>query len=184
MMSFFAQKHTKITAFHLVSSHPEDMTEKLLFHSKWKKAVLVVPLLATEYTEEENRPVFENIVKQLSAVEYLSHIIFGLDGASNEEANELAEILKLHGLTNFLIQHNNGSGFASIYEKLSEAGFAIDDPGKGRNMFLSFGIALALGAQCIGVIDADIRTFDHKMIDRLFYASVWLMQILGRLIAN
>ena len=62
-MSFFAQKHTKITAFHLVSPHPEDMTEKLLFHSKWKKAVLVVPLLVTEFTKRENRPVFENIVK-------------------------------------------------------------------------------------------------------------------------
>ncbi|MCG6946613.1 MAG: hypothetical protein LJE87_14870 [Deltaproteobacteria bacterium] len=174
MMSFFAQKHTKITAFHLVSPHPEDMTEKLLFHSKWKKAVLVVPLLATEYTEEENRPVFENIVEHLSKVEYLSRIIFGLDGASDQEANELAEILRTHGLTNFLIQHNNGPGFASIYEKLTEAGFAIDQPGKGRNMFLSFGIALALGAQCIGVVDADIRTFDHKMIDRLFYPVVVL----------
>ncbi|MGD8877999.1 MAG: hypothetical protein PVH75_09615, partial [Syntrophobacterales bacterium] len=174
MMSFFAQKHTKITAFHLVSPHPQDMNEKLLFHSKWKKAVLVLPLLVTEFTEKQNRPVFENIVKHLSTVEYLSHIIFGLDGASNEEAKELAEILKSHGLTNFLIQHNKGSGFTSIYEKLSEAGFGLDEPGKGRNMFLSFGIALALGAECIGVVDADIRTFDRKMIDRLFYPVVVL----------
>jgi glucosyl-3-phosphoglycerate synthase len=41
-------------------------------------------------------------------------------------------------------------------------------------MFLSFGIALALGAQSIGVIDADIRTFDRKMIDRLFFPVVAL----------
>jgi len=173
-MSFFAQKHTKITSFHLLGPQPLDMKTKLRFHSKWKKAVLVVPLLVTEFTDEENLPVFKNIVKHLREVKYLSHIIFGLDGANVDEANMLADILKSYGLKNFLIQHNNGPGFSSIYEKLSQAGFAIDEPGKGRNMFLSFGIALALGAQCIGVVDADIRTFDRKLIDRLFYPVVVL----------
>ena len=150
------------------------MVDKLLLHTKWKKAVLVVPLLATEFTEKENRPVFDNIVEQLAAVAYLSHIIFGLDGASDEEALKLADILRSKGLNNFLIQHNDGAGFASIYKKLSEAGFRLDQPGKGRNMFLSFGIALALGAQSIGVIDADIRTFDRRIIDRLFFPVVVL----------
>ncbi len=173
-MSFFAQKHTKIASFHLLGPQPRDMKTKLRFHSKWKKAVLVVPLLVTEFTDEENLPVFKNIVKHLREVKYLSHIIFGLDGANVDEANMLADILKSYGLKNFLIQHNNGPGFSSIYEKLSQAGFAIDEPGKGRNMFLSFGIALALGAQCIGVVDADIRTFDRKLIDRLFYPVVVL----------
>ena len=135
-MSFFAQKHTKITTFHLLSFQPDEMSEKLLFHSKWKKAVLVVPLLATEFTEQENRPVFENIIEHLAQVEYLSRIIFGLDSASDKEALELADILKSKGLNNFLIQHNNGAGFASIYSKLSEAGFRLDQPGKGKNMFL------------------------------------------------
>jgi len=173
-MSFFAQKHTKITSFHLLGPHPRDMKTKLRFHSKWKKAVLVVPLLVTEFTDEENLPVFKNIVKHLREVKYLSHIIFGLDGANVDEANMLADILKSYGLKNFLIQHNNGPGFSSIYEQLSQAGFGLEEPGKGRNIFLSFGIALALGAQCIGVVDADIRTFDRKLIDRLFYPVVVL----------
>jgi len=173
-MSLFAQKHTKITSFYLLNQQQTEMTEKLHFHSRWKKAVLVLPLLATEFTEPENLPVFENIVEQLAQVDYLSHMIFGLDGASNKEAAMLADILKAHGLQEFLIQHNDGSGFASIYQKLSEAGFRLDQPGKGRNMFLSFGIALALGAQCIGVVDADIRTFERKLIDRLFYPVVVL----------
>ena len=112
-MSFFAQKHTKITTFSLLTSEQADMVEKLLFHSKWKKAVLVVPLLASEFTEKENRPVFDNIVEQLAAVAYLSHIIFGLDGASDEEALELADILRSKGLHNFLIQHNNGQAFCA-----------------------------------------------------------------------
>lgn len=173
-MSFFAQKHTKITTFSLLGPYPTDMKKQLRFHSKWKKAVLVVPLLASEFTEEENLPVFENIVRRLAEVKYLSHIIFGLDAATDEQAKMLTDILKSYGLKNYLVQHNRGHGFSSIYEKLSQAGFRLEEPGKGRNMFLSFGIALALGAQCIGVVDADIRTFDRKLIDRLFYPVVVL----------
>jgi glucosyl-3-phosphoglycerate synthase len=150
------------------------MKNKLRFHSKWKKSVLVVPLLATEFTEENNLPVFKNIVRHLKEVKYLSRIIFGLDAATEDEADMLADIVKSYGLKNFLIQHNRGQGFSSIYAKLSQAGFGFDEPGKGRNMFLSFGIALALGAQCIGVVDGDIRTFDRKLIDRLFYPVVVL----------
>ena len=41
-------------------------------------------------------------------------------------------------------------------------------------MFLSFGIALALGAQTIGLIDADIRTFKSVQLERLFYPIVVL----------
>jgi glucosyl-3-phosphoglycerate synthase len=145
------------------------MELELLQHSKWKKAVLIIPLLATEYTLPENRPVFENIVKHLAGVSYLSQIIFGLDRASEDDARELAGILNDHKVQNYLIQHNDGPGFSSIYGKLSDAGFRIEQPGKGRNMFMSFGIALAMGAQSIGLVDADIRTFSREQLDRLFY---------------
>ena len=41
-------------------------------------------------------------------------------------------------------------------------------------MFLSFGIAIALGAESIGLIDADIKTFKRIQLDRLFYPVVVL----------
>ena len=41
-------------------------------------------------------------------------------------------------------------------------------------MFISFGIAIALGAESIGLIDADIRTFERIQLDRLFYPIVVL----------
>ena len=122
-----------------------------------------------EYTLPENRPVFENIVKHLSSASYLSQIIFGLDKGTADDARELAGILNRYNVQNYLIQHNDGPGFSSIYHKLSEAGFRIDQPGKGRNMFMSFGIALAMGAHSIGLVDADIRTFGREQLDRLFY---------------
>jgi len=146
----------------------------LRLHSKWKKTVLIIPLLASEYTDSANYPVFENILKQLKSVRYISQVIFGLDKASEEEALRLRKLINNHGLRNCLIQWNDGPGFKSIYKQLNEAGFDFSEPGKGKNMFLSFGIAIALGAESIGLIDADIRTFKRVQLDRLFYPVVVL----------
>jgi len=168
-MSNFAQRHTKITSFYLLSKIHPSLKSELRHHSKWKKAVLVIPLLASEYTNPENRPVFENILKQLHSASFLSRIILGLDRAGDDDVRDLARLVDKHKLKNCLIQHNDGEGFSAIYRKLSDAGFGLDVPGKGRNMFLSFGIAIALGAQSIGIIDADIRTFHRRQLQRLFY---------------
>ena len=168
-MSNFAQKHTKITTFYLLTKSNPPMKSELRHHSKWKKAVLVMPLLASEYTDVQNRPVFENILKQLRSASYLSRIILGLDQADKADVRELARLLDHYEIKNCLIQHNDGPNFSLIYDKLSEAGFNLDLRGKGRNMFLSFGIAIALGARSVGLLDADIRTFRRVHLDRLFY---------------
>jgi glucosyl-3-phosphoglycerate synthase len=131
-------------------------------------------LLAGEFSDPENLPVFENILRQLKDVSYLSRIIFGLDSATEQEAFQLRDLIVKHRIKNYLIQWNEGPNFSGIYEKLNKAGFNISEPGKGKNMFLSFGIAIALGAESIGIIDADIRTFKRVQLDRLFYPVVVL----------
>lgn len=135
---------------------------------------MIVPLLATEYTNPDNLRVFQNILKQLKNVSYLSTIIFGLDGASKEDLFRLRDLIREAGIVEYLIQWNDGPGFKDIYKQLNDAGFYIHERGKGRNMFLSFGIAIALGAESIGLIDADIRTFKRTQLDRLFYPVVVL----------
>ncbi|MBN2568779.1 MAG: hypothetical protein JXB42_05055 [Deltaproteobacteria bacterium] len=139
-----------------------------------KRSVLVIPSLATEFTEAENRPVFENILKQLSSVSYLYKIVFGLDAATDDEAHELAGLIKSYGIKNYIIQHNEGAAFKALYKKLNDAGFALEQPGKGKNMFMSFGLAQALGARCVGLIDADIKTFHRRQLDRMFYPVIVL----------
>ncbi|MBW1997779.1 MAG: hypothetical protein JRJ29_07425 [Deltaproteobacteria bacterium] len=143
-------------------------------HSRWKKTVLIIPLLASEYTDPNNLPVFENILKQLRDTPYLSQIILGLDKASEQDAMLLRDLIQRYGLKNTLIQWNDGPGFSSIYERFSSAGFNIKEPGKGKNMFLSFGIAIALGAESIALLDADIKTFKRVQLDRLLYPVVVL----------
>ncbi|ROQ93605.1 hypothetical protein [Desulfosoma caldarium] len=168
-MSNFAQKHTKITTFYLLTSGNTRLKEELIHHSRWKKTVLVIPLLASEFTDPENRPVFENMLNELQGAPYISRILFGLDAATEKEARELSAMVQDRKLHNSLIVHNDGPGFSGIYDQLSQAGFALNVRGKGRNMFLSFGIALALGAQTVALLDADIRTFTCDQLDRLIY---------------
>jgi len=150
------------------------LRSQLKLHSRWKKTVLIIPLLASEYTDPSNLPVFRNILRHLRRMAYLSNIVFGLDKATEGEAFQLRDLIQSMGLKNYLIQWNDGLGFSSIYRQLNEAGFNISEPGKGKNMFISFGIAIALGAESIGLIDADIRTFKGIQLDRLFYPIVVL----------
>lgn len=173
-MSDFSQNRTRITTFHILEQDRKHLRNQLRLFSKWKKTVLIIPLLATEYTEPENLPVFENILKQLSDIRYLSNIIFGLDRASSEDAMMLKSLIGKHGIRHSIIQWNDGPDFSSIYDKLNEAGFQVQEPGKGKNMFLSFGIAIALGAEAIALLDADIRTFNRAQLERLLYPVVAL----------
>ena len=173
-ISDFSQHSGQITTFHILQQDRTSLRPQLRLHSKWKKTVLIIPLLATEYSDPENQPIFENILRQLKGVTYVSNIIFGLDRATEKDAFLLKDLIDSTGLKNHLIQWNDGPGFRGIYEKLNQAGFDISEPGKGRNMFLSFGIAIALGGHSIGLIDADIRTFERVQLDRLFYPVVAL----------
>lgn len=168
-MFTFSQKHTKLTSLYLYSGKPDELTPRLRKHARGMRPVLVVPTLATEFTLPENRPVFLNMLKQLSRIKYLYKIIFGVDAATDDEALDLARLIKSYEIKNFIIQHNSGPAFTALYEQLGEAGFRHTQPGKGKNMFMSFGVAQALGSKCIGVLDADIRTFHRKQLDRLFF---------------
>ncbi|MDY6972874.1 MAG: hypothetical protein SV775_11145 [Thermodesulfobacteriota bacterium] len=135
---------------------------------------MIIPLLASEYTDPGNLPIFQNILRQLKSITYVSRFIFGLDKATEKDALVLRDLIRSSGIKNHLIQWNDGPGFGGIYRQLNEAGFNINEPGKGKNMFLSFGVAIALGAESVGLIDADIRTFRREQVDRLFYPVVVL----------
>ena len=173
-MSDFSQNRTRITTFHILEQDKKHLRQQLRLFSKWKKIVLIIPLLSSEFTNSENLPVFENLLRQLGEIRYLSNIIFGLDRATSEEASQLGSLIRKYGIRNSIIQWNDGPAFSRVYERLNEAGFNIQEPGKGKNMFLSFGIAVALGAESIALLDADVRTFNHVQLERLLYPVVVL----------
>jgi glucosyl-3-phosphoglycerate synthase len=167
-MSEYSQKSTKITTFHRLSEDT-DILDELISHSRWKKPVLVIPALASEFTDPQNRPVFENILKELKGATYLNDIIIGLDAATQADVNLLKKIVSEIGLPKVLIQWNDGPHFKGIYERLESAGIDLSERGKGRNVFMSFGVAIVLSATSVGLLDADIRTFRRTQLDRLFF---------------
>ncbi|MFP4475576.1 MAG: hypothetical protein ACLFOY_08430 [Desulfatibacillaceae bacterium] len=150
------------------------LKSQLRENARKKRPALIVPILASEYSDSENRPVFENILNNLRQITYLHKLVFGLDAASEEEAFLLRDLLKEHEIKNYVIQWNSGPTFSEFYDRLNDAGFGLTKPGKGKNMFLGFGIALALGAKTVGLVDGDIRRFDRVQLDRLLYPVVVL----------
>ncbi|MDY6836340.1 MAG: hypothetical protein SWH78_00070 [Thermodesulfobacteriota bacterium] len=167
-MSEYSQKSTRITNIYQLGDEA-GILEKLTRLAHWKKPVLIIPALASEFTDSENRPVFENILQELAGATYLSNIILGLDAAVEQDVVLLREIIDNLGLHNVLIQWNDGPHFRRLYELLQSSGIDLSQRGKGRNVFMSFGVAIALSATCIGLLDADIRTFRRPQLDRLFY---------------
>jgi len=167
-VSEYSQKSTKITNIYQLSDET-NIVDKLSQHAHWRKPVLIIPALASEFTHSENRPVFENILRELRGATYLSDIILGLDAATEKDVVLLQEIIDNIGLHNVLVQWNDGPHFGRLYEMLESAGIDLSQRGKGRNVFMSFGVAMALSATCVGLIDADIRTFRRTQLDRLFY---------------
>ncbi len=167
-MPSFAQTHSRVTTYYLLKGDI-DLQEKLKLAAKWRKPVLIIPALASEFNDPANRPVFENIIQELSGAEYLAQIIFGLDGATEDDVRLCIDILKKFDLKNYVIQWNDGPSMKGIYTFLEEQGFDLSRSGKGRNVFMGFGVALALGATTVGLLDADIRTFKREQLDRLFF---------------
>ena len=162
-----------VTTFRiLVDQDRQQLAAMLKKHAGTNKPILIVPLLASEYTLPENLPVFENILSNLSQAEYLDKIIFGLDQASQSEMQFLQELVQKHHIRQAVIQWNDGPVFGKIYQMLNDAGMVSLEPGKGKNIFLGIGIALALNAKVVGILDADIRSFDCIQIDRLLYPVV------------
>ena len=165
-MPSFAQTHSRVTSYFLLEK-TQDLSRRLRHAARWKKPVLIVPALASEFSDPQSLPVFENIVRQLSGANYLAEIIFGLDGATEEDVRRCISILNERGLKNYVIQWNDGPAISSVYQQIQDAGFDLSRRGKGRNVFMGFGVAIAVGATSVGLLDADIRTFRRRQLDRL-----------------
>jgi glucosyl-3-phosphoglycerate synthase len=156
-MSNFSQKSTKITDFYQLSDEV-DLLKKLIRFSRWKKPVLIIPALASEFTLPESRPVFENILRELKGAQYLAKIILGVDQATKDDIEQLYGIIADIGIDNLFVQWNDGPHFSGLYDLMQDAGIDLSRRGKGRNLFMSFGVAIAIGATSVGLLDADIKT--------------------------
>ena len=146
----------------------DDIEAELKLFSGYRPMELVLPCL---YSELEG-PALRHIVGQISKVDYLNHVIIGLDRADEAQyraAHSFFQNLKQP----FSLLWNDGPRIQNIHSQLVERGLAPTEPGKGRNVWYCFGYMLAARDMfAIGLHDCDIVTYDRSLLARLMYPVV------------
>ena len=85
-ISGFSQNRTQTTTFHIIKQDRKCLRIQLRRHSKWKKTVRNIPLLARAFADASNLQAFENSLRQLRDTTDRSQIILRPNGSSESEA--------------------------------------------------------------------------------------------------
>ena len=167
-MSEFSQNGT-ISTLHDFGTRSTDEIEKdLLKFSKERKMELILPCL---YTELEGSAL-PNIVEEISKTKYLDHIIVGLDRANEKQAKEAWKFFRKLK-TSFSILWNDGPALKKLDQELKKKDLSPNELGKGRNVWYCIGMSIARDtARSVALHDCDIKTYDRRMLAKLFYPVV------------
>ncbi len=145
-----------------------DIEKELKAFSKERKMELILPSL---YSELEGNAL-PKIVTEISKTNYLNHIIIGLDRANKKQAQMAWKFFKK--LKNpFTILWNDGPRLKKLNEELKAKDLAPSQYGKGRNVWYCLGMCIARdSARSVALHDCDIKTYDRRMLAKLFYPVV------------
>ncbi len=164
-MGDFYQNSLVTTLHNFRNRETEDIEAELIKYSERRPMGLIIPSLYSELS----RPALTNIVNVLKEVPYLNEIVIGLDAATEEEfkkAKEFFSVLPQH----HRVIWNDGPGMKELEYKLSEKNIHPGNSGKGKNVWFSFGYMISSGrSEAIALHDADIITYSHDMLAKLFY---------------
>ncbi len=145
-----------------------DIEKDLSDFSKERKMELILPSL---YSELEGSAL-PKIVNEISKTNYLSHIIIGLDKASESQARKAWKFFKKLK-TPFTMLWNDGPKLKKLDQELKSKGLAPNEQGKGRNVWYCLGLCIARdNARAVALHDCDIKTYDRRMLAKLFYPVV------------
>jgi len=155
-----------ITTLHNLSSRSiEDMEAELIKFAKVRPMSLVLPCL---YSELEG-PALDNIVKELTKVEYLNEIVIGLDRADESQFKHAIQFFSRLPQKHRVLW-NDGPRLQEVNRALQDQGLAPKELGKGCNVWYCLGYILAQGtSSSVALHDCDILTYDRSMLARLIY---------------
>ena len=167
-MSEFSQNGVISTLHDFGTRSTAEIEKDLLKHSKERKMELILPCL---YSELEGSAL-PNIVEEISKTKYLDHIIVGLDKANEKQAKKAWNFFKKLK-TPFSILWNDGPGLKKLNQELKKKDLAPNELGKGRNVWYCIGMSIARDtARSVALHDCDIKTYDRRMLAKLFYPVV------------
>ena len=167
-MSDFSQNGIISTLHDFGTKSVNDIERELKKFSNERKMELILPSL---YSELEG-DALPKIVSEISKTNYLNHIIIGLDKANKKQAQLAWKFFKK--LKNpFTILWNDGPRLKKLNEELKKNDLAPSQHGKGRNVWYCLGMCIARDdARSVALHDCDIKTYDRRMLAKLFYPVV------------
>ena len=133
--------------------------------AKFRPITLILPSLFSELMG----PALPKIIKEISKVKYINHIVIGLDKANEKEFYEakkfFSELPQKHE-----ILWNDGPNLKSLDTMLAKQNLAPQQLGKGRNVWYCMGYILSVGkAEAVALHDCDIVTYSRSLLARLVY---------------
>ena len=167
-MSDFSQNGIISTLHDFGTKSVGDIERELKKFSKERKMELILPSL---YSELEG-DALPKIVSEISKTNYLNHIIIGLDKANKSQAQKAWKFFKKIK-TPFTILWNDGPKLKKLNDELKKKDLAPNEYGKGRNVWYCLGMCIARDeARSVALHDCDIKTYDRRMLAKLFYPVV------------
>ena len=167
-MSDFSQNGIISTLHDFGTKSVNEIEKELKKFSKERKMELILPSL---YSELEG-DALPKIVSEISKTNYLNHIIIGLDKANKIQAKRAWKFFKKLN-TPFTILWNDGPRLKKLNEELRKKDLAPSQYGKGRNVWYCLGMCIARDdARSVALHDCDIKTYDRRMLAKLFYPVV------------
>ncbi len=167
-MGDFSQNGIVSTLHDFGTKSTTEIEKDLLSFSKERKMELILPCL---YSELEGTAL-PNIVEQISKTKYLNHVIIGLDKASESQARKAWKFFKKINVP-FTILWNDGPKLKKLDTELKKKNLAPNEMGKGRNVWYCIGMCIARDtARSVALHDCDIKTYDRRMLAKLFYPVV------------
>jgi glucosyl-3-phosphoglycerate synthase len=165
-MSDFYQTGAIATLHRLGPSDLSRIEAQLVEYSNESPIALVLPC----HVRELGTKALRGIIRELRHANYIKQIIVGVDGATKASEFRRARAIfgKLPQKTSLL--WNDGPRIQQLLRKLSNAELDTGPGGKGRNVWLCFGYALASDqTKMVAVHDCDIITYNRELLARLCY---------------
>ena len=167
-MGDFSQNGFVTTLHNFGTKSVEQFEAELKIFSGYRPMELILPSL---YSELEG-PALKHIVEEISQVDYVGHVVIGLDKADKGQFKHASEFFK--GLRKpFSLLWNDGPRLRAIQEELEAVGLGPTEAGKGRNVWYSIGFVNARGkADAVGLHDCDVLTYDNcQLLPNSYYAG-------------
>ncbi len=167
-MADFCQNGVITTLQKLRERAVEDIERELKTIARKRKMILLLPALVTEF----DGAAMPRIIEELKSVDYLDRIVLSLDRADEKQFNRVRKIMSVLPVDVRVVWHD-GPRMQALQKELLEAEFKLENPGKGRSVWMSLGYILSdQDVYVIALHDCDIVNYKREIVARLLFPVV------------